>query len=309
LAQEKKGKKFFRIGVAQFYSNQAFDKDQRGFEKALSEAGLKEKVNVIYDRRNAQGDLVNAQAVAHEFLNEKLDLIHAIATPTSQTVVKIIKDTPIIFTFVTNPVDAGLVPKTSLPGTRSGTNVTGISHRWPVRLQIKMYTEFVPKAKKWGTIYNAGDVDSLVLIKEMREAAKKLRIELIEAVISSSSETTEAAQFIARKVQAIYITYDYTALSAMEAIAKVCNEKKIPLFASDVESVSRGAVAAYGVDFFLIGYSAGKKAARILKGKEPGNIPWGRVEKCSLVVSEKAARAQGVIIPPALLKKSDKIIN
>jgi putative ABC transport system substrate-binding protein len=309
FAQEKKVKKIFRIGVAQFYSSEASDRDQKGFEKALAEAGFKEKVNILYDRQNAQGDLTNAKAIAQKFLNEKLDLIHTITSPTSQAVVKINKDIPVVFSSVTNPVEAGLVPKTSVPGTKSKTNVTGISHRWPVQLQVELYAQFVPKARKWGTIYNAGDANSLVLIKEMREAAKKLNIELIEAVISNSAEMMEAAQFIAGKVQAIHITYDATAVPAIDAIVKVCNERKIPLFASDEESVSRGAIAAYGVNFFLIGYSAGKRAVRILKGEEPGNIPWGRVEKFHLVVSEKAAKAQGVIIPPDLLKKSDKIFN
>jgi putative ABC transport system substrate-binding protein len=309
FAQEKKGKKIFRIGVTQFSSSQAFDKDQWGFEKGLAEAGFKEKVNIIYDRQSAQGDLARAQTIAQKFLKDRLDLIHTIASPTSQAVVKIIKDVPVVFSSVTHPVDSGLVPKRSIPGTKSGTNVTGVSHRWPVQLQVEMYTRFVPKAKKWGTIYNAADTDSLLLIKAMREASKKLNIELIEAVISNSAETMAAAQFIAGKVQAIHITYDTAAVSGMDAIAKVCNEMKIPLFASDVESVSRGAMAAYGVNFFLIGYSAGRKAVRILRGEEPGDIPWGRVDKFSLVVNEKAARAQGVIIPPDLLKKSDKIIN
>ena len=309
FAQEKKVKKIFRIGVTQFLSSQAFDKDQKGFEKALTESGFKEKVNVLYDRQSAQGDFANAQIIAQKFLKDKLDLIHSIAPPTSQAVVKVIKDVPIVFSSVTHPLDSGLVPKTSVPGTKSRTNVTGVSHRWPVQVQVEMYSRFVPKAKKWGTIYNAGDADSLVLIKGMREVAKKLNIEWVEAVISNSAETMGAAQFMAGKVQAIHITYDATAVSGMEAIVKVCNEKKIPLFTSDVESVSGGAIAAYGVNFFLIGYSAGKKATRILKGEEPGDIPWGRVDRFSLVVNEKAAKAQGVIIPLDLLKKSDKILN
>jgi putative ABC transport system substrate-binding protein len=309
FAQEKKVKKFFRIGVAQFSSSQAFDKDQKGFEKALAEVGFKEKANVIYDRQSAQGDIANAQTIAQKFLKDRLDLIHTIAPSTSQAVVKIIKDVPVVFSSVTHPVDSGLVPKTSLPGTKSGTNVTGVSYHWPVQLQVEMYTRFVPKAKKWGTIYNAGDTNSLLLIEGMREAAKKLKIELIEAVISNSAETMAAAQFMAGKVQAIHITYDTTAVSGMEAIVRVCNEKKIPLFTSDVESVCGGAIAAYGVNFFLIGYSAGRKAVRILKGEEPGDIPWGRVDRFSLAVNEKAAKAQGVIIPPDLLKKSDKIIS
>jgi putative ABC transport system substrate-binding protein len=309
FAQEKKAKKVFKIGVTQIVSHPALDADAKGFEKALADAGFKEGVNVTYDRQNAQGDMANAQTIAQKFLDAKVDMIHSIATPTSQAVVKTIKNIPVVFSSVTDPVDAGLVPKTSPPGTKSGTNVTGVSDRWPVSLQLGMYTKFVPKAKKWGTIYNAGDANSMVHIKEMREAAKKLGVELIEATISTSAETLQAAQSLAGRAQAINITSDNTAVSAFEAIVKVCNEKKIPLFAGDVDSVPRGAIAAYGLDYFLIGLSAGKKAAQVLKGQKPGDVPWGPAEKFSLVISEKAAKAQGVVIPPDLLKKADKVIK
>lgn len=309
FAQEKKSKKMIKIGVAQIVSHPALDADEKGFEKKLAERGFKEKVNVIYDRQNAQGDMATVQAIAQKFLDAKVDLIHSIATPTSQAVVKTIKNIPIVFSSVTDPVDAGIVPRTSPPGTKTGTNVTGVSDRWPIYLQFEMYTKFVPKAKKWGTIYNAGDANSLVHIKEMKESAKKLGVELIEAAISSSAETMQAAQSLAGKVQAINITSDNTAVSSFEAIVKVCNEKKIPLFAGDVGSVPRGAIAAYGLDYFLIGLSAGAKAANILEGKKPGDIPWGPAEMFSLVVSEKAAKAQGVFIPPDLLKRADKVIR
>jgi putative ABC transport system substrate-binding protein len=309
FAQEKKAK-MIKIGVTQIVSHPALDGDAKGFEKALADAGFKEGANVTYDRQNAQGDMANAQTIAQKFLDAKVDMVHSIATPTSQAVVKTIKNIPVVFSSVTDPVDAGLVPKTSPAGTKSGTNVTGVSDRWPVHLQFQMYTKFIPKAKKWGTIYNAGDANSVVHIKEMKESAKKLGLELIEATISTSAETMQAAQSLAGKgVQAINITSDNTAVSAFEAIVKVCNEKKIPLFAGDVDSVPRGAIAAYGLDYFLIGESAGKKAVQILKGKKPGEIPWGPAEKFSLVVSEKAAKAQGMVIPPDLLKKANKVIK
>jgi putative ABC transport system substrate-binding protein len=310
VAQEKKAKKMIRIGVTQIVSHPALDDDAKGFEKALADAGFKEGVNVTYDRQNAQGDMANAQTIAQKFLDAKVDMVHSIATPTSQAVVKTIKNIPVVFSSVTDPVDAGLVPKTSPSGTKSGTNVTGVSDRWPVALQFEKYTKFVPKAKKWGTIYNAGDANSMVHIKEMREAAKKLGVELIEASISTSAETLQAAQSLAGKgVQAINITSDNTAVSAFEAIVKVCNEKKIPLFAGDVTSVPRGAIAAYGLDYFLIGETAGKKAAQVLKGKKPGDIPWGPAEKFSLVISEKAAKTQGVTVPPDLLKEAKEVIK
>jgi len=303
------GKKMIRIGVAQIVSHQALDADQKGFENALSGSGFKEGVNVIYDRQNAQGDMNKANAIAKKFIDEKVDLIHAIATPTTQAVVKITRDIPVIFSSITDPINAGIVPKESAPGKKSGTNVTGVSDRWPVFRQMEMYAKFVPKAKQWGTIYNAGEANSVVHIQEMRAAAKKLGLGLIEVTISSRSEVPKAVNSLVGKVQAIVISADNTAISDFETIVKVCNEKKIALFAGDVDSVPRGAIAAYGLDYFLVGYSAGKKAVMVLKGLKPGEIPWGPMEKFSLVINQSAAKRQGVAIPPDVLAKADKVLK
>jgi putative ABC transport system substrate-binding protein len=295
--------------VTQTVSFPDFDADAKGFEKALAEAGFKEGIHVIYDRQNAQGDINNTQTIAQKFLNAKVDLVHSIATPSSQAVVKLIKNIPIIFSSVTDPVGAELIPKTSPLGTKTGTNVTGISDRWPVFLQFEMYTKFFPKAKKWGTIYNPGDPKSILYVKEMQEAAKKLGVELIEATISSSGEALQTVQSLAGRAQAIHITFDYIAISSFDTIVKICNEKKIPLFGGDLKCVSRGAMAAYGWDYFQIGHSAGRKATQILKGEKPGDIPWELGEKLLLLINEKAAKTQGAIISPELLKKADKVIT
>ena len=63
------------------------------------------------------------------------------------------------------------------------------------------------------------------------------------------------------------------------------------------------------MDYFLVGYSAGKKAALVLKGVKPGDIPWGPVEKFSLVINKKAAKAQGVAVSPEWFKRADKVLE
>ncbi len=63
------------------------------------------------------------------------------------------------------------------------------------------------------------------------------------------------------------------------------------------------------MDYYLIGYSAGKKAALIFKGIDPGNIPWGLAEKFSFVINKRAADLQGVTITPSMLRKADKLIE
>jgi putative ABC transport system substrate-binding protein len=310
FAQEKIPKRMIpKIGVTQTASYPDFDADAKGFEKALAEAGFREGIHVIYDRQNAQGDVNQTESIAEKFVNSNVALIHSIGTPSSRAVMKIIKDVPTVFSSVTDPVYAGLIPKTSPLGTRTRTNITGVSDRWPVTQQFEMYTKFIPKAKRWGTIYNAEDPRSLLYIKEMRQAAKKLKVKLFEATVSNGDEILPAARFLVGKVQTLYITYDHIALSSFEPIVKVCNQRKIPLFGGDLKCVTKGAMAAYGWDYFQIGHSAGRKAVRILKGEKPGDIPWGLGEKLVLLINEKAAKTQGAIVPPGLLKKAYKIIQ
>lgn len=308
-AQESPSKRPFRIGVTQSFSHPDFDTDQMGFEKAFSEAGFKEGVHVIYIRQNAQNKGRVAQAIAQQFLDKRLDLIHSIGTLASQATVKVIKETPVVFSSVTDPIRSEIVPPKSPQGTKTGTNVTGVSDRWPTSIQFEMHTKFFPKAKKWGTIYSSNDPASHGHMKEMREIGRKLGIEIIESPISSSEEVPRAAQFLVGKVQAIHLFFDPKTLSALDAIVRVCNRYKIPLFSGDAGSVSRGALAAYSLDYFEIGYSAGKKAVQILRGEKAGNIPWDQGEKFSLIINEKAEKSQGAVIPLEFLKKASKVIK
>lgn len=301
--------KVWHIGVTQIVSHAALDATQRGFEAGLASAGFKEGVNVFYDRQNAQGDPARADAIARRFTANQVDLIHSISTPATQAVVRTGTRIPLVFSAVTDAVFAGVVPSDSAPGRKTGNNVTGLSDLWPVALQLKTYAKVVPNAKTWGTIYNPAEANSVRHIELMRQTAKQLGLTLLEVQVNQSQAVESAAESLVGKVQAIAITSDNTTVAQLEAIARVCDRHKIALFAGDVDSVDRGAVMAYGMDYFLIGYAAGKKAALILKGVPPGEIPWGSVEKFSLVINTRAARAQGVSLPPDLLAKADKVLH
>jgi putative ABC transport system substrate-binding protein len=202
------------------------------------------------------------------------------------------------------------VPPPSKPGQNTGTPVTGVSDLWPVFLQMQTYAQLVPQAKTWGTVYNPAEANSMMHIQAMRDAANRLKLKLVEAKVSSSAEVEAAAlSLVSQKVQAFTITSDNTTVANLEALVRVAEQHKVPLFAGDVDSVHRGAIAAFGMDYFLVGYAAGKKAALILKGIKPGDIPWGPMEKFSLVINTRAAQAQGLTLSPDQLRRADKVLN
>ena len=294
--------KTFKIGVTQIVSHPALDADQKGFEKALKDAGL----DVQYDYQNAQGDMSNAQAIARKFKGDDLDLVHSIATPTSQAIVKVITKTPVVYSSVTDPVDAGLVKTMD---AASG-NVTGVSDAWPYDRQVKLHHEMVPSAKKWGTIYNAGDANSVKSIEWARAAMKENGLEFIEVTVSTSAEVHMAAQSLADRVDALFIVSDNTVVSAFESLVKVCNDKNKPLFGGGTESVPRGAIAALGFDYFEVGYTAGQKAVQILKdGKSPGDIPSSLTKNLKLVLNLKAVEAQGLKLDEKYVKMAEEVIK
>jgi putative ABC transport system substrate-binding protein len=100
-------------------------------------------------------------------------------------------------------------------------------------------------------------------------------------------------------VDAIYIPTDNTVVSALESVITVANDKKIPLFVGELDSMKKGAVAASGFNYYDIGYQSGVMAADILTGKKkPSEIPVELPKTLKLVINKKAAEAQGLKVDP-----------
>ena len=99
------------------------------------------------------------------------------------------------------------------------------------------------------------------------------------------------------KVDCIYIITDNTVVSALESVIQVATDKKLPLFVGELDSVKRGGFAAYGFNYYDIGYEAGKMAVQILKdGKSPSEIPALFPPNLALHINKTAAADMGVEI-------------
>ena len=132
-----------KIGILQLVEHDALDASYRGFVDGLKEAGYEDGKNIIIDYQNAQGEQANCITIGQKFINDKSDLILAIATPAAQAVANMTKDIPILITAVTDPADSKLVNDNNAPGG----NVTGTSDLTPVESQIELLTEITPNVK------------------------------------------------------------------------------------------------------------------------------------------------------------------
>ena len=298
-----------RIGVIRPAPVPVLDVNQQGFEAALAGAGFKAGVNVSYDVQTTGGDPHRAQAIVQKFIEDKVDLVHSMGTAPTLAAMKAGARVPVVFSAVSDPVGAGIVPEGSKPGQVTGTQLTGVSDRWPIGLQLETYARLVPQARTWGTLYNPTEAGSTLQARQLREAAARLGLQLVEVPVGSTGEVRQAAIDLASRVQAIFVISDATVSADILAIQEAGDRHRIPNFTGVVSGVRRGALAAFGVDYFLAGYAAGKKAALVLRGVSPGQIPWSLAEHFGLVLNQRAAKALGIVLPVDLLRIADNVVE
>ncbi|BBU40543.1 putative ABC transport system substrate-binding protein [Aeribacillus composti] len=298
---EEGKKETFKIGITQFVAHPSLDEALKGFQQAIKDKGL----NVDYDIQNAQGDQSNTQTIANNFVGDNVDLIFANATPSALAAANATKDIPIVFTSVTDPVGAGLVKEMENPGG----NVTGTTDTHPdaIPKTVKFIDQYLD-GKRIGMIYNSGEQNSVAQIDLVKKATEGTDLKIVEASVSTSAEVKQAAESLVGKVDCFYIITDNTVVSALDSVISVANENDIPLFVGELDSVKKGGFAAYGFEYYDIGYEAGEMAAKILtEGKKPSELPVQYPQNLKLLINKKAAAEMNVKILDEWSKEAEFI--
>ncbi len=295
-----------RIGISQIVEHPALDATRKGFADELAASGYVEGKNVQFDYKNAQNNRPVSGQIARKFVGDKVDLILAISTPSSQDAAAATKQIPILFAAVTDPVLAGLVKSLRTPGG----NVSGTMDKSPVSAQLDLILEILPKVKRLGTVYNSGEANSVASVNELQAEAAKKGIELVKASATSSSTVRPAAESLVGKVDAIHVPTDNTVVLALESVVKVAQDNKIPLFAADVDSVARGAIAALAVDYYKLGRQTGAMARKVLEKKvKISELPVEYQKELQLHINPGQAKKMGVKLPDSVLKRAGKVIQ
>jgi putative ABC transport system substrate-binding protein len=296
------------IGITQIVTHPALDANRQGFINQMTFEGFAEGNDFVYDVRNPEGNMSLAATIAQQFVAENVKLILAIATPSAQTCVQAAEGTniPIVFGSVTDPVAAGLIDSWDNPGGQ----VTGVSDMANVTTEIQIILDIVPNVKNLGIVYNAGEVNSVMQVDDLKSVAPSLGItSVVVATAATTADVMAAAQSLVGRVDAIWVPTDNTVVAAFEAVVKVCEDNQIPLFAADTATVERGAIGAPGINYYELGKECGQVAARILRGENPADIPVATVKMTELWLNPSAAQTMGVTIPQSVLDRATHIVG
>ena len=292
------------VATTAIVEHPALDAVRDGIKAVLNESGYKGD-NLKFTYESAQGQPSIAAQIARKMVGDQPDVIVAIATPSAQAAVSVSRNVPVVFSAVTDPIGAKLIPSLKQPGG----NVTGLSDMVNVKQHLELIKEFVPNLKTVGVPYNPGEANSVSAVAALKVAAAEMGIKIVESAAPKSSDVMIATKQLVGKVDAIYCPIDNTIISAVESVIKVGIDAQIPVFAGDTDTVKRGAVAAVGYDYFDLGRQTGDIVVSILKGEKAGSIDVKMAEGTNLFVNPKMAARMGITVPDAVLARATEVIK
>jgi putative ABC transport system substrate-binding protein len=304
-AVEAQPARLYRVGVILLGGPYSLAVD--GLREGLRELGFEEGKNFVLDIRDTKGDFKSAETAARNLEGEGVDLIYAVGSSVALTTKRSTKNVPIVFHSGGDPVVIGLVENFRKPGGR----LTGVHSQSrnlaPKRLEL--LKEMVPTLRRVVTFYNP-DNPAQPSMESARDAARELKIELVERRVASVEELRMSLRALRPgEADAIFYAGDAMVSSQAQLIIEAAKAKKLPTMLQEEASVAMGALASYGVSYKTIGHLSAKQVHRILLGTRPGDLPVEQFDRLHFAINLKTARALGLTIPPSVLARADEVIQ
>jgi putative tryptophan/tyrosine transport system substrate-binding protein len=279
------------------------------FHQGLSETGYLEGQNLTIEYRWAEDHYDRLPALAADLVGRKVDVIvvrgglpAVLAAKGATSMI------PIVFTGVSDPVEAGLVASLARPGG----NLTGFSpfqfELMPKRLEL--LTELVPQARVIALLVNPNEPRTEGLIRDMQEAARAKGVQLPVLKAAAEGEIDAAfASLVDLHADALVLSPDPLFNNRRDQIVTLAARHAVPAISPWRELAAAGGLISYGPSFTTISRQVGVYAGRILKGEKPADLPVQRPTRFELVVNLNTAKALGLTVPPGMLDLADEVIE
>lgn len=278
------------VGILQYMEHDSLSKAREGFVSELEEAGYVEGENLTLNYQNAQGDQANLQSMSESLAGDN-EVILSIATPAAQSLATVTQEDPILFTAVTDPVDAGLVAENEAPGG----NVTGTSDMVPIEEQVALLLSLAKDAETIGIIYNSSEPNSKIQADLAQEAIEAEGLEVKALTVTTTNDVQQVMTTLAQEVDAVYIPTDNTLASTMPTVGEIALEYKLPVVPGSAEMVEAGGLATYGINYEKLGRQTAQMALQIIEnGADPAEMPVETSDTLELVVNEEVAESLGI---------------
>ncbi len=279
----------------------------QGFKEGMAEKGFVEGENVTYIYNGPLGaDAATLEAEVQSFVDAKVDLILALATPGTVAAQKVTAGTgvPVVFTPISDPLGAGFVESLNKPGA----NMTGVRNGGFTPKNLEWLVTIVPDIKKIYAPYNPNDKSAIFARGLLLDTAAKLGVEVITPEVANADEIPAVIAAMPEDIDAIFCMSDSMILSKVADFVAAGNERKIPVTAVSRPHVEAGTLMGFGSEFITVGKQTAGLAAQILNGADPATLPVEESEYF-LFLNQKTADLLGITLTDEALKAAAGIIR
>lgn len=297
-----------RIEVIMYSETPPSEQTLDGFNKAIAQGPLLPGRDIIIRYHNAQGDMATLSSILDSAVTGDPAIIVPLSTPTLQVALgKAKRGSPtIVFGMVANPVAAGA----GKSYTDHLPHVTGISVRAPAERMVETLKRHFPQFKRVGTLYCPAEVNSVDVKDYFTKIAGEQGIRVDAFAVNTPTEIADAALTLASSsVDAIVQVSDNISNSGFSAITRAARASRKPLISMNSLTIGQGSAIAVGHDYHDVGAATAALVQRVLAGEDPATIPFELPPKIHFTIHTGNARLTGLVIPPALLKEAEKVIN
>ena len=278
------------------------------FQRGLRDLGYVEGKNITLEYRYAEGKVESVSDLAADLVRLKVDIIVTDTSNATQAAKNATKIIPIVFTTANDPVGDGQVDSLARPGG----NLTGLSIL-ALDLngkRLELLKEAFPNILRVGFLTRIGTASGEQRFDEAKTAAKALGLQL-QYIGAKGADDLENAFDMAKRagVQAL-LAHPSTFVGTNRArIIDLSIKNRLPVIYGSGEPSEAGALMSYGPDLVDNYRRAGTYVDKILKGAKPADLPVEQPIKFELVINLKTAKQIGLIIPPNVLARADRVIR
>jgi putative ABC transport system substrate-binding protein len=292
-----------RVGILTFSEEVRYTEVQKGILDQLMKDGYGEPA-VMFTIENAKGSKAKTAELVQKFAAAKMDLIFTIGTTATIAVAREIKDVPVVFGMVYDPVETGVAKDWK----SSGNNTTGVSPKVPMSALVNRLKEMAP-IKKLAVLYTPGEKNTEIQLKEMQELQTSMQIKVIPVILADKEEVARIVSSVAPTVDAFYLSGSAVIGTTVPTIVDIANKAHVITISHLDDLVEKGALLGVCANSNLVGHHAGKKAIQILKGAKPSSIPIEIEKNLDFILNMKTAKAGQFQISPSFMKKVTKTIE
>lgn len=297
-----------RLGVLIPELDRAQSQALKGLNQELKRLGYQERKNLLIETRNGNGDRSALQPAAADLVARKTQVLFTTGTRAALAASAATKEIPIVFVHPGDPRAAGMIKD----GSNTANNlcgVAGFANRMTEQ-RLALLKEIMPELRVIHVFFDSNNSYSKENFASAAAAAKKLGVQVAEHGVKSSDELK--ATFSSLKSEpatAIFQVPDDLVESEAEFVFATARQKKLPTMFNEESWAIAGAMAAYGPDYLDMGRRAAMLVDKLFKGQKPASLPIERANKFDLTVNYRTAHSIDFRLPPAILKKANKVIR